>query len=99
MIIISGTVAVKPERRAEAQRAALDMIAATLREPGCITYRFSADLADPNRIYIYEEWESPEALARHFESEHMRIFQQRLPDVLAGAPTIQRYVVESSGAL
>jgi quinol monooxygenase YgiN len=99
MIIISGSVRIKPERRADAVRGALEMAAATAREPGCITYRFSADLADPSRIYIFEEWETAEALARHFETDHMRVFQQSLPDLLAEAPAIKRYVVESAGAL
>ena len=99
MIVIAGQVAVRPDRRDEAVRAALAMAEATRKEDGCISYRFSSDLADPNTILIFEEWESDEALARHFQTEHMRVFRAGLPQVLAGASTIKRYVVQSVSPL
>ena len=34
-------------------------------EPGCIHYVFSADPIDAGRIYLFERWESKEALAAH----------------------------------
>jgi quinol monooxygenase YgiN len=99
MIVIAGKVLVRPERREEAVRAALAMAEATRKEPGCITYQFSADLADPNTIRIFEEWESEEALSHHFQTEHMRVFRAQLPDLLAGPPTIRRYAVTSVSAM
>ena len=96
MIVIAGTVRVRPEGRADAVAAARDMVAATRKEPGCRAYRFSADLGEPNLICIFEEWESAEALASHFASDHMRVFRERLPAVLAGAPELRRYVVAST---
>ena len=95
MIVIAGQVAVRPERRDEAVRAALAMAEATRRENGCISYRFSSDLADPNTILIFEEWENEEALGRHFETPHMGVFRAALPQLLAGSPTVKRYVVQS----
>jgi quinol monooxygenase YgiN len=95
MIVIAGSVAVHPERRDEAVRAALEMARQTRQELGCITYCFSSDLGDPNRFLIFEEWSSADALAAHFESEHMKRFRAELPALLAGAPQIKRYVVES----
>ena len=95
MIVIAGKILVKPERRAEAQRAALAMAEATRREAGCISYAFYADLVEPGTFFIFEEWESDAALAAHFQSEHMARFQQQAPAFLAAPPTIKRYVVES----
>lgn len=69
------------------------MSEATRAERGCRDYRFYADLADPNRFLIFEEWESDEALAEHFATEHMRVFQQALPALVAGPASIHRYVV------
>jgi quinol monooxygenase YgiN len=99
MIVIAGHVAVRPERRNDAVSAALAMAEATRRENGCISYRFSSDLADPNTIFIFEEWESEEALERHFQTEHMRGFRAALPQLLAGPPTIKRYVVQSASPM
>ena len=94
MIVIAGSVRVKAEKREAAVRAALTMAEATRAEPGCLTYRFSADLADPTTFLIFEEWEDDEALARHFASAHMEAFRRAIPDLVAGPAAIKRYVVE-----
>lgn len=99
MIVIAGTVNVRPDRRGEAVEAALRVAAATQREAGCISYRFYADLADPNVFLIFEEWESDAALARHFETEHLKAFRAAMPGLVAAPPVIQRYVVESVAPL
>ncbi len=99
MTVVTGKVLVRPERRQDAIRAALAMAEATRKEQGCITYQFSADLEDPNTILIFEEWESDEALAHHFQTEHMRVFRQQLPGLLAGPSAIKRYSVESVSAM
>ena len=99
MIVIAGSVQVKADRREEARAAALKMAEATRAEAGCLTYRFSADLADPDRVYIFEEWETEEALARHFASPHMAEFQRVLPGILAGGVEIRRYAVSAVSAM
>ena len=95
MIVIAGTVRIMPERRDDAVRAALEMSEATRAEAGCLGYRFFADLADSALFFVFEEWESEEALARHFASEHMKVFQRHVPDLVAGPPAIRRYAIAS----
>lgn len=99
MIVIAGTVKVREDRREQAVAAALRLAEATRREPGCIDYRFSSDLADPTVFLIFEEWESEEALAKHFRTEHLQAFRAEMPGLVAEAPAIRRYVVESAGPL
>ena len=62
----------QPGRREDALRIAQAMVRATSAEEGCRHYRFYADVDDPESFFLFEEWESDAALARHFESEHMR---------------------------
>jgi quinol monooxygenase YgiN len=95
MIVIAGKIQVRPEKRDEAQKAALAMAEATRRESGCVSYTFYADLVDPGTFFLFEEWESDAALGAHFQTEHMARFQQQAPAFLAAPPTIKRYVVES----
>ena len=92
MIVIAGTVPVRPDRRAEAVRVAVAMAEATRAEPGCVTYRFAADL-------VFEEWEDEAALARHFATAHMAAFRRALPELVAGPSAIRRYVVERAAAM
>jgi quinol monooxygenase YgiN len=96
MIVIAGSVSVRPERRDDAVRAARAMIAATRRETGCRAYGFHADLDDPNLFLVFEEWESEEALVRHFGTEHMATFGAQLPGLLAGPPKLTRYIVSAA---
>jgi quinol monooxygenase YgiN len=39
-------------------------------EPGCLVYCFAADPCYPDRIQVYELWESAEALAAHFHHQN-----------------------------
>ena len=45
---------------------AQDSHRSALSQPGCIHYDWSADLNNPARVNVFEEWESEEALASHF---------------------------------
>ena len=99
MIVIAGSVPIRPEARADAIDAALAMARATQAEPGCSSYRFSADLADPNTFLIFEDWASEEALAAHFASPHMRTFREQIPRFVAGPPRLFRYAVGDRTAM
>jgi quinol monooxygenase YgiN len=99
MIVIAGTVRVRPDRRADAMAAARAMAAATLREPGCRAYRFAIDLDDPDVVHLFEEWTDGDALARHFGTPHMATFQAAIAGALAEVPAFRRYEVSSAGPL
>jgi quinol monooxygenase YgiN len=99
MIVIAGTIPIKAEHREEARQLALWMAEETGKEAGCLAYRFYSDLSDPNTFFIFEEWESEEALGRHFQTEHMKKFQQQAPKLLAGKVNAKKYAVESATPL
>ena len=99
MIVIAGAIPIKSEHREEARQLALQMMKATQAESGCLAYQSYADLADPNTFFIFEEWESEEALNRHFQTEHMKTFQQQAPKLLAGKINVKRYTVQSATPL
>lgn len=91
MIIVAGSIPIKPEMREEAIAAALEMAAETQKEEGCIEYQFYADISDPNRFLVFERWASGEALAAHFGTAHMAAFRQKIPSFVAGPSNIYRY--------
>lgn len=99
MIVIAGTVAVKPDRMADAVRAATEVAAASLTEQGCRAYRFSINIDDPNQIHLFEEWADQSSLDLHFTTPHFAQFNSLVADVLAGVPTFTRYEASSSGPL
>ena len=93
MIIVHGTIPVKPERRELALELARRMGAATRQEPGCISYDFYIGLSDPNTLLLFQEWQDMESLSAHFQTEHMDAFMQQLPDCLDGQITTRRFAV------
>lgn len=99
MIVVSGTVEVRPDMRAHAVELIRWLMAETVKEPGCKTYRFYADLEKPELFRVFEEWESAAALAAHSKSAHMAEFYKEAASMLAGAPEITKYEVVSSEAL
>ena len=97
MILIAGTVRIQEDKRAAASEAALNMAQATHREPGCLAYTFSADLADAALFHVFEAWTDQAALDAHFQTAHMAEFNRQLPGLVAAAPQLQRYVVSEAG--
>lgn len=94
MIIVHGTIPVKQEVRDEALDLARTMAAATRVEPGCVSYDFYVGLTEPNKLMLFQEWESMEALMAHFKTDHMEAFLRELPELLDGEITTRRYAVQ-----
>ncbi len=95
MIIVHGTIPLRPDSREEALRLARRMAVATREENGCISYDFYVGLSDPNTLLLFQEWESMDALMGHFQTEHMDEFLRELPDLVSGEITTRRYAVQS----
>lgn len=99
VIVIAGHLRVKPERRDEWMEAALAMSRASQAEDGCVTYRFYADLEDPNLILLFEVWESEAALEAHFKTDHIAEYRSKIADLVAAPSKLTRYEVSSSQPL
>jgi quinol monooxygenase YgiN len=95
VIIVHGTIPLRPEKREQALELARRMTTATQAETGCISYDFYVGLSDPNTLMLFQEWESMEALMGHFQTDHMEEFLQALPDVVSGEITTRRYAVQT----
>ena len=68
-IVISGEVDMAPENREKALLGAQPLIADALAEKGCVHYAWTADLARPGRVHVFEEWDSEEDLAVHLAGQ------------------------------
>jgi quinol monooxygenase YgiN len=95
MIIVHGIIPLRADTRDQALEMARRMASATQAEPGCIAYDFYVGLEDPNRLLLYQEWSSMEALMAHFQTPHMEAFLRDLPHVVAGEITTRRFAVQS----
>ena len=69
-IVISAQIDLPADKREEALKTAQPFIDGALAQEGCLHYDWSADLNNPTRINVFEEWTSEEALASHFANKH-----------------------------
>lgn len=95
MIIVHGTIPIRPEAMEQALELARVMVEATIEEDGCISYDFYVGLSDPNSLMLFQEWQDMDSLSEHFRTPHMDTFLSALPDVVSGEITTRRYAVQS----
>ncbi len=99
MLVIAGTIRIDPSKREAAFAAAREITAETRREEGNAAYAFSADLEDEGLVHIFEEWDSQDALDRHFEMPHMAAFQKTLATLGVSEMKVRKYEIASVGSV
>ena len=97
MLIIAGTFRISAESRDASWKAAREMVAETVKEPGCHAYRFTQDIDDPTLMHLFERWESEDHLRSHFGTPHMARFQAALATVKPQLVEIQKYEISKMG--
>lgn len=92
MIIVSGTIHVRSGARNDFLRQSAEAVSAARQTPGCIDFAVSADTVDPDRVNVYEAWDSePSLLAFRGEGPGAD-----LSSFIVSA-SVRRHVVASSG--
>ncbi len=62
MVIVAGYLVVEPQQRDGYLVGCRAVVQQARRAPGCLDFAISADLIEPNRINIFERWESADAV-------------------------------------
>lgn len=62
MIIVAGWLRVRPEDRESYLAESHEVIVAAREAPGVIDFHLSPDPIEPDRINVFEQWESVEAV-------------------------------------
>lgn len=81
MIVVVGHLRIPPEKMEQVKPAIHSVVTATLKEPGCLLYAFSADAIEPGTIRIAEKWESWDALKAHGSMPHLVAWRAALKEV------------------
>ncbi len=69
-LVVAAHVDVDPAKRDETLRTAQPFIDGALSQDGCLRYTWCADLNNPARVEVFEEWTSEQALADHLAGPH-----------------------------
>jgi quinol monooxygenase YgiN len=92
MIIVSGRIYVRRGRRDAFLAASMEAVMAARRSSGCLEFVVAADPIEPDRINVYEQWES-EAQLEAFRGEGPG------PDLMSDivSADVSRHQISSSG--
>jgi quinol monooxygenase YgiN len=96
MIVVVGRVRSDADKREALMRVGQAVAAASRAEAGCISYRLYEDTEVDNEFVFVEEWDSDEALKRHFATAHVREFLQAIPATIVAPPDVKFHTIASS---
>jgi quinol monooxygenase YgiN len=90
---VVARIKARAEKVEELREALLSLVAPTREEAGCLSYELLQNTEDPTDFTFVEEWTGNEALAAHFETEHLKALFPRVPELCAAEPDIRTYTV------
>lgn len=96
MIVVIGRVRTDADRRDQLVKIGQAVAQASRAEPGCIAYRVYEDSEIENDFVFVEEWESDEALRRHFATPHVAEFMTAIPATIIAPPDVKFHTIASS---
>ena len=96
MIVVVGRVKTDERNRDALIRVGQTVAAASRKETGCISYRLYEDTELANEFVFVEEWESSEALQRHFATAHVAEFMRAILETIVGPPDVKFHTVAST---
>src|SRR3546814_1512797 len=90
MNLFDVTIEAKDDRRKEATDLLRRTMAGSQAEEGCLIYRFTADLDDPDLFHLAAPWESNAAFAGHSTGAPFPTFLAELPWVARVVRSVAR---------
>lgn len=96
MIVVVGRVQTDADRRDGLIQVGQTVAKASREEQGCISYRMYQDTELESEFVFVEEWESDEALQRHFATSHVREFMQAILATLVAPPDVKFHTIAST---
>jgi quinol monooxygenase YgiN len=77
MIYVVATMKIRPETKDACIAAAKVCIAGTVKEDGCVFYDLNTSVSDPSLLTFVERWTTREALAKHFDAPHLKVWREQ----------------------
>ncbi|MFI6316212.1 putative quinol monooxygenase [Nonomuraea sp. NPDC050556] len=88
MITAVARLRARPGYEDRVREQALSLVAPTLAEPGCLSYRPYVDPLDPGAWLVFEEWDDRSSFDKHLTSPHMVEAFEAEAELLDGPPTL-----------
>lgn len=88
MIVITGSIVVRPEHIDEAVRLCVEHSVRSRSEPGCLHHAAHRDLENEHRIVFVERWADRAAVDAHFAVPESGAFVEAVSALAAEPPTM-----------
>lgn len=89
MIVITGSVQLRPEHLDAAIALGIEHSRRSRAEPGCIAHNCHIDAEDPCRIVFVEEWADMTAVKQHFAVPESGEFVRAMTAMAIAAPEMK----------
>jgi quinol monooxygenase YgiN len=86
LLVVTGFLAVTPNRLDDLRPHIIELVTASRRDPGCLLYAWAEDFLEPGGIRMIEHWES----RAHFEAHDMSSHAEKWKATLAGVELLRR---------
>lgn len=91
MLIVTGSVRVRPEELERALELSLEHVRRSRTEPGCLLHSVHRDVEEPLRLVFLEHWSDASALRTHFEVPASGAFVRALSRLTDNPPEMAIY--------
>ena len=91
MIVVAAMIKTANGKGDELEREFQKLVPKVLKDPGTITYVVHRGTDDPSKFFVYEKYESEEALKAHSATPHFKEFSRAIASVLEGRPEVGFY--------
>ena len=91
MIIVTGAIQARADSIDELRRLALEHVARSRAEPGCLEHGVAADCNDGLRLVFFERWADRAALDVHFNVPASREFVRGVAALAVRPPELHIY--------
>jgi len=91
MIVVAAKLKAAQGKEDELEKEIRKLVPKVLKDPGTISYVVHRKADAPNEFFVYEKYESGEALKLHSSTEHFKDFSKAIASLLDGRPEVGIY--------
>jgi len=91
MIVIAAMINTVEGKGDEFEQEFRKLAPKVLNDPGVMAYALHRSVNDPTKFFVYEKYESQEALQQHGATPHFQEFSRAIASMLSGRPEIGLY--------
>lgn len=71
---MTALISAKPGKEAELKVALREVVAETVKEPGCLMFQVLEDLENPGKFVLWEIFKNREALREHMNKDYTKAY-------------------------